>query len=218
MFLRLLFVLLVALDIAVGAWLMLGQPYPHHGDAVDPGVTELHLLSEMPASASTATVAPSPSASAATSASYRCMTLGPFATPQDLHSARQSLATQTIRTRSRQEQTTQSNGWWVYLPAAGTHAQALVQARALGARHISDYLVITGGDQSNMISLGLFKDPDNARKRRDDIVAAGFPAQMSERNQNIPEYWLDLVVADSGFDWRSRVHIDGVGSHSSGCF
>jgi hypothetical protein len=51
------------------------------------------------------------------------------------------------------------------------------------------------------------------------VVAAGFPARMSERSESVPEYWLDLVVADSSrFDWRSRVHASGVGSHSTGCF
>lgn len=224
MFLRLLFVLLVALNIAVGAWLLLGQPYPHHGEAVDPGVAELHLLSELPdsASGSTRTAAPpataSPAAPSVSASSYSCMALGPFATPQDLHNARQALTAQALRMRSRQEQTTQSNGWWVYLPAAGSHALALAQARELSAHKISDYFVVSGGDQSNTISLGLFKDPDNARKRRDDIIAAGFPARMSERNESVPEYWLDLVVADSSFDWRSRVTASGIGSHSTGCF
>ena len=57
------------------------------------------------------------------------------------------------------------------------------------------------------------------RKRRDEVVAAGFPARMSERSESVPEYWLDLVVTDSGrFDWRSRVHASGIGSHSTGCF
>jgi hypothetical protein len=219
MFLRLLFVLLVALNIAVGAWLLLGQPYPHHGEAVDPGVTELRLLSELPLPAST--LAPSPEVRAPlalASASHRCLALGPFTTPQDLREARQSLDGQVMRMRSRQEQTTQSNGWWVYLPASASRAQALAQTRDLAAHKISDYFVVSSGDQPNAISLGVFKDPDNARKRRDDIVAAGFPARMSQRNESTPEYWLDLMVADGSFDWRSRVRASGVGSHSAGCF
>ncbi len=79
--------------------------------------------------------------------------------------------------------------------------------------------MVSSGDQPNTISLGLFKDPANARKRRDDVIAAGFPARMSERSESVPEYWLDLVIADSsGFNWRSRISASGVGSHSTGCF
>lgn len=223
MFLRLLFVLLSALNIAVGAWLLLGQPYARGGRPSDPGVTELRLLSELPEPAPTAstsaTVAVPATATPRRNLSYSCLALGPFATPQDLRNARQALAAQATRMRSRQEQASQTSGWWVYLPAAGSRAQALEQARQLGAHQVGDYFVVSSGDQSNTISLGLFKDPANARKRRDEVAAAGFPARMSERSESVPEYWLDLVVADSSrFDWRSRVRVSGVESHSTGCF
>ena len=221
MFLRLLFVLLSALNIAVGAWLLLGQPYAHGGSPGDPGVAELRLLSELPESAppSPPVTMPEPAIDTASRTPSTCLALGPFATPQDLRNARQALATQATRMRSRQEQSSQTRGWWVYLPAAASRAQALQQARQLDQHHISDYFVVSSGDQPNTISLGLFKDPANARKRRDDIVAAGFPARMSERSENVPEYWLDLVLADaSHFDWRSRIHANGIGSHSAGCF
>lgn len=235
MFLRLLFVLLTALNIAVGAWLLLGQPYARGGMPSDPGVTELRLLSELPVPAAAATAAiPAAAtvaiAAAATAAvpavatsprnlSYSCLALGPFPTPQDLRSARQALSTQTVRMRSRQEQASQTSGWWVYLPAAGSRAQALAVARQLAARNIDDYFVVSAGDQPNTISLGLFKDPANARKRRDEVTAAGFPARMSERSETVPEYWLDVVVADGGnFDWRSRVRAAGIAAHGTGCF
>jgi hypothetical protein len=245
MFLRLLFVLLMALNIAVGAWLLLGQPYAHNGNAVDPGVRELRLLSEMPEPAATV-AAPGPAASIAVAAPASapvaaavdapapvdtappkpaqpvpqiCLALGPFATPQDLRNARQALGAQVTHMRSRQEQTTQPNGFWVYLPATASHAQALELARQLGTRNIKDYFVVSGGDQPNTVSLGLFKDPANARKRRDEVVAAGFPARLSERNETVPEYWLDLVANNSPrFEWRSRVRASGVNSHSTSCF
>lgn len=222
MLLRLLFVLLIALNIAVGAWLLLGQPYARGGSPSDPGVAQLRLLSELPTPAQTASPVAAPpvvAAAAPRNPSYSCLALGPFATPQDLRNARQALAAQAARMRSRQEQTSQTSGWWVYLPAAGSRAQALETARQLAAHDISDYFVVNSGDQPNTISLGLFRDPANARKRRDEIAAAGFPARLSERSENVPEYWLDLVVAGGGnFDWRSHVRASGVGSHSTICF
>ena len=220
MFLRLLFVLLAALNIVVGAWLLLGQPYAHLGSPTDPGVAELHLLSELPGSGATV---PEPAAAGGVAAdathSYSCMALGPFDTPQDLRNARQALLPRVTRTRSRQEQTSQTTGWWVYLPPAASRSQALAQARQLGAHDIGDYFVVGSGDQANTISLGLFRDPANARKRLDQVLAAGFPARMSERSENVPEYWLDLVVADgSPLDWRKLVDASGIGSHSTACF
>jgi hypothetical protein len=234
MVLRLLFVLLIALNIAVGAWLLLGQNETHARFATDPGVPKLRLLSELPPPATTAakaaSVAPpaptastganaTPSASANAVLSYACMALGPFATQEDLRIARSALSGQVQRMRARQEQTTQSRGWWVHLPPSPNHAAALAQARQLGARNIQDYFVVSAGDNQNTVSLGLFKDPANARKRRDEITAAGFQVQMSERTETVPEYWLDLIPTDSKhFDWRSRVRDPGIGSHSTGCF
>jgi hypothetical protein len=241
MFLRLLFVLLIALNMAVGAWLWLGQDDAHGRSATDADIPPLKLLSERPAasaaassavpsSASVAPPAPAPApaqtAPAVNSAAlppsrpntYTCTALGPFATQVDLRNARSALSTQAVRMRSRQEQTTQSRGWWVHLPPSGSRDRALEQARKLSAANIGDYFVVSSGDQSNTISLGLFKDPANARKRRDEVVAGGFPAQMSERTETVPEYWLDLAIADNThFDWRSRIR-SGVGSHSTGCF
>lgn len=237
MVLRLLFVLLIALNIAVGAWLLLGQDDTHVRSATDPDVPALHLLSERPAPPASAPIAattasvPASASTPATPASaantransgshvYSCIAIGPFATPLDLRNARSALTAQAARMRSRQEQTTQSRGWWVYLPASASRDQALAQARRLSAANIKDYFVVGSGDQPNTVSLGLFKDPTNARKRRDEVVAAGFPAQMSERTETVPEYWLDLAVTDNAhFDWRSRVRNNAVGSHSTGCF
>jgi hypothetical protein len=220
MFLRLLFVFLMTLNIAVGAWLLLGQNDSLGRSATDPGVPELRLLSERapdPAPAAEAT-APRPPPMAP-SASYACMTLGPFATPLDLRNARGTVARQAVRLRARQEQASELRGWWVHLPTSGSRAQALAEARRLEAKHISDYFVVGSGDQQNTVSLGLFKDPANAHKRLDQVVAAGFPAQITERTEQVPQYWLDLVVADSAhFDWRSRIPDPSVGSHSSACF
>jgi hypothetical protein len=232
MVLRLLFVLLSALNIAVGAWLLLGQPYARGGSPNDPGIPELHLLSELPQSALLPMPAPvqtplatitssSPSAPTSTppSSSHTCLALGPFATPQDLRSARQTLGAQATRMRSRQELTTQVGGWWVHLPTSASRAQALAVARQLGAHHIGDYFVVGTGERSNTVSLGLFKDPANARKRRDEVAAAGFAARMSQRNESIPEYWLDLVLPnDAHVDWRARVRSASIGSHSTNCF
>jgi hypothetical protein len=220
MFLRLLFVLLSALNIAVGAWVLLGQPYSHARGVTDPGVPELHLLSEMPAPADTSPAPDLPARQAAgASFNYRCTTLGPFGTPQDLRDARQALGSRVVRMRSRQEQASQPSSWWVHLPAAASRAQALEQARRLGARNIDDYFVVGSGDQANTVSLGLFRDQANARKRLNEVVAAGFPARMSERSENAPEYWLDLMLADgSRLDWRKYVSASGVGSHSAACF
>ncbi|MGB3747726.1 MAG: SPOR domain-containing protein [Rhodanobacter sp.] len=219
MFLRLLFVLLIALNIAVGAWLLLGQPYRHLGYATDPGVAPLQLLSELPVEGGTVSVADAPADAAIAAQDYRCVALGPFDTPQDLRGARQALDGHVARMRPRQQQTAQPSAWWVYLPAAANRAQALQEARRLAAKNIGDYFVVGSGDQANTVSLGLFRDPANARKRLDQVTAAGFPARMSERSESVPEYWLDLATpAGEPFDWRRYLGASDLEAHDIRCF
>lgn len=256
MFLRLLFVLLLVLNLATGAWMLFGRSVTPRLSATDPGVPELHLLSEqMPAPAPAASVAtpvppaaasspaPLPAASvaapmspaassspapaqsvAATTVSkppvvgHVCMALGPFATPFDLRRARAALAREIVRSRVRQAQVTEFRGWWVHLPTSPSRAAALAEARTLQAHHITQYFVVGSGEQQNTVSLGLFDDPTNAHRRFAQIVAAGFPARLTHRTGQVPQYWLDIVADRAHVDWRRFVHADGVGSRSTSCF
>jgi hypothetical protein len=271
MLLRLLFVLLIALNIAVGAWLLLGDTKPHAVQAADSGVPELKTLAEvapapsatapshastkaalpaaaatthaMPAVAKAATSAPAAPATTASRASvaaaapadkpaaattaptspkrsYRCLAVGPFNNPLDVRNARNLLAPRTVRSRQRQEQTTESHGWRVYLPAQANREQAQALARRLQAKGITDYFVVTAqGEMQNSVALGLFHDPANARKRRDEVVAAGFPARMNERTETTPVWWLDVVVPEEGTaDVRRGIRTPGVTARPAGCF
>ncbi|MET0617029.1 MAG: SPOR domain-containing protein [Luteibacter sp.] len=285
MLLRLLFVLLIALNIAVAAWLLLGESGTHAVDPTDSGVPKLKLLAEVPAAASTAApvgtttsagapaapvaqaaipaaaqalvatpsapnrvaVTPTPAsasstqpgrpaASAAQAAassalaetepavsprrSYRCLAVGPFASQVDLRAARTSIAPRTVRSRQRQEQTSESHGWRVFLPAQSTRDLALAQARRLETKGIKDYFVVTAqGEMQNSVALGLFHDPANARKRRDEVIAAGFPARMSERTETTPVWWLDVVVPDDGgADIRRSLRNPAISARPTGCF
>lgn len=288
MLLRLMFVLLIALNIAVAAWLLLGESGTHAVDPADNGVPKLKLLAELPASASTipavsgsaatlalasaaaattaapagasterstaiatpavtpvatsakpvprepakkepaetpaapALLAAAPSTPAPTSAkrSYRCLAIGPFSNQVDLRSTRTAIAARTVRSRQRQEQTSESHGWRVFLPPQPTRDLALAQARRLEAKGIKDYFVVTAtGELQNSVALGLFHDPANAKKRRDEVIAAGFPARMSERTEVTPVWWLDVVVPDdANTDIRRGIRSPGATAKPTGCF
>jgi len=275
MLLRLMFVLLIALNIAVAAWLLLGESGTHAVDATAKGVPRLKLLAELPAPSATAPVpastgaaataaastapgtsplptvavagtapalsraatptpaaapvepkvaaeTPAPTATAPTNAkrSYRCLAIGPFANQVDLRSTRTAIAPRTVRSRQRQEQTSESHGWRVFLPSQPTRELALAQARRLEAKGVKDYFVVTAaGELQNSVALGLFHDPANARKRRDDVIAAGFPARMSERTETTPVWWLDVVVPEDGnADIRKGIRSPGVSAKPTGCF
>lgn len=202
MFYRLLFLLLIAFNIGVAAWLAFGRaPVVPLPPATDAGVPELKLLSER-AGASMPSV-PAPEAHA-TQAGDRCESIGPFPTQVDMRAAMQALTPHVPRIQYREEQAHQSRGFWVYLPALPTRDAALATARALSAKNVRDYYVVTAGDQQNTISLGLFHDNANAERRRAEIAALGFKAQVSQRMETLPVYWVDFALpSQPDFAWQA---------------
>jgi len=203
MFVRLLFLLLVALNVGAGAWLVFGRaPEPTLPPATDPGVPELRLLSETRHAAHPVETPGTP----ATTPSSRdaCGTLGPFMTTVDMRAAMQALSPHVARIQYREEQVRRSHGYWVYLPAAADREGALDAARRLAAKGIHDYYVVTAGDSQNTISLGLFNDQSNAEKRLAQLQALDFAAKVEQRIDTESAYWIDYAApADAAFDWKA---------------
>lgn len=212
MFVRLVFLLLVALNVGAAAWLWFGRaPAMSFPPATDPGVPELRLWSDS-AKAAPARYplpsAPSPATSAAAPASLAagdtCRTLGPFTTAADMRAAMQTLSPRVARIQYREEQVSRAHGYWVYLPPAPSREAALDDARRLAAKGIHDYYVVTAGDTQNTISLGLFNDQANADRRLATVTQEGFPARVAERVDTAPMYWLDYAVLPGAtFDWQT---------------
>jgi hypothetical protein len=210
MFVRALFLLLLALNIGGACWLLFAhRPQAAASPATDPGVPKLLLLSEREGEgegdAASAELASAPESNADL-ANDQCRTLGPFPTQADTRAAMNGLTPLTKRIRVREAHTTQTRGYWVYLPAQATREQALGMARTLSEKGVRDYYVVTAGDQQNTISLGLFRDQGNAERRRAEIAALGLAPKVNARTEDLPSYWLDFALAGAGpLDWRAKV-------------
>jgi hypothetical protein len=203
MFVRLLMLLLLAANIGVATWLVLAQRQPAPRlPLTDPGVPPLVLLAERDrASRANEPEAPAPRP---VRRDTRCTSLGPFGTQSDMRAAMNALTPAVERIQFRESARTQSYGHVVYLPAQPSREAALTFARELSARGVRDYYVVSSGDQQNTISLGLFRDVSNAQRRRAELAALGFNAQIAERTEARPEYFLDYAQAAARpVDWRT---------------
>jgi cell division septation protein DedD len=208
MFSRALVLLLVVMNLGAVLWWGL------HTDAgaaaaatTEPGTPALVLLSEsemahQKGSSEELSTAPVPS-----SATPRCETIGPFATPADVRKAMDTLAPLVGRLQQRQSTGTAATGYRVYIAALASRDAALDAARQLASKGMSDYYVVTSGDQVNTISLGLFQDLANATQRRDAIRKLGFDARLEPKVGEVPQFWVDVTVAPD-FDWHA--HLTGV--------
>jgi hypothetical protein len=207
MFARVLFLLLLAANLGFGVWLVLAPPVAvAQLPPTDVGVPQLVLLNERSDAVADAAEMAAPPTPIAAMQDLRCTTLGPFPTQSDLRRAMTALTPLTERIQFRDSRTLRSRGWWVYLPAFPSREAALSAARELSSKGVRDYYVVTAGDQENTISLGLFRDGENAVRRRDEVKVLGLDAQLNERTEDTPEYWLDYAVLPAQrFDWRDRV-------------
>ncbi len=202
MWARLTFLALLIFNLAVAAWLLFGQALQPPFAATDPGVPELRLLSSthLPAAAI------HPAAEQGAGRERQCMTLGPLDTRARAGQIMQALQPKVPTIQFHTQQAQVSRGWWVYLPPMKRREQALEAARTLASKGVRDYYVISAGARENTISLGLFHDPDNARRRLAAITAMGFQPRLTQRIEQVRQYYVDFVIpAQPGFDWTRYV-------------
>ncbi|UXI67797.1 SPOR domain-containing protein [Tahibacter amnicola] len=195
MFLRALFMLLLALNLGAASWLYF-MPKARQADfeATDAGITRLELLAERePAGdAANSELAEAP-VTRAVAGTEVCRSIGPLPSQADVRNVMNKLAPLVRRIQSREARTTQPRGYWVYIPALASREQALGVARQLSTKGVRDYYVVTAGDQQNTISLGLFRDQNNAERRRTEIAGLGFTPQLIQRTEDLPVYWIDFA-------------------------
>lgn len=193
---RIAFVALLVCNLLLAAWLLSVSPA---GPAPPPPVPEdlprLELLAERdsPRQAEReAAVSPSPEA---TGGGRLCYRVGPLQTEADARAVTGSLAGRIASQELQREQVEARIGHWVFLPAFPDRATAMDAARRLDDSGLRDYYVITAGDQENTISLGLYRDPENAAGRVRTLRQLGFDAQSRVRTENVPRYYLELALA-----------------------
>jgi hypothetical protein len=221
MFARIVFLLLLALNIGVGCWLYFApQSSASQLPATDPGVPKLVLLSEQEhagdANAAELTTAPE---STADLRNDTCTSVGPFGTQADMRGALNALTPLVSRIQYREAHATETRGYWVYLPAMSSREQALTIARQLSAKGVRDYYVVTAGDQQNTISLGLFRDRGNAEKRRTEVAALGFSPELITRTEELPVYWIDFASdPQHPLNWRTHVTQRDLREEPVACF
>ena len=215
MLVRALVVLLSCMNLGVAAWWLLhdesrANPLPRN----EPGIATLTLYSE--AGRGAVPRAPQAAEAPVLSADAVCQSLGPFESAPALRKAMDALLSKVERIQYREVQATALHGYRVFLPAAADRAQALATARSLAAKGVNDYYVVTAGEQTNTVSLGIFRELENASKRRDEVVALGYNAVVEPRTEPVKQWWIDLAAAP-GFDWRTVLGAGDLKSMAAPC-
>ena len=214
--LRALIVLLLCMNVGVAAWWASHrESEPAAVPTTDKDVPSLVLLSETErkpvADAAELAEAPMPLSPDAV-----CLSIGPFATPAQLRLAMDLMLPRVERIQFREVPAVALRGYRVYLPPAASRAEALQTARALSAKGIADYYVVTAGDDKNTVSLGIFRELDNATQRREAVAALGYSPVIEPRTEQVPQWWID-VAALPGLDWKANLPDPALQARAAPC-
>ena len=197
---RILVLLLLVLNATVALWWWLRPPpAPPRLPTTEQGVPGLSLLREVNSGAAPKL------AEVPDTAGLECLDVGPFPSRSELDRAFKALTPLATRIQFREDVTRNQRGWWVYLPAPDSREAALAVARDLSAQGLRDYYVVTAGSNENTVSLGLFRERDNAEKRRAEVRDAGYAAEITPRIDERPEFWITLEVSVGGA-WRRQLN------------
>ena len=88
------------------------------------------------------------------------------------------------------EQTDTIKGYWVYLPPAASESEARETQKKLVQAGLSGGQRVASGEYLNAISLGNYRSPESADKRKSDYESQGFPVRLLARHALERRYWL----------------------------
>ncbi|GLK89848.1 SPOR domain-containing protein [Pseudomonas turukhanskensis] len=129
---------------------------------------------------------------AAAGVSEVCMFLGGFDQEDSAKLVEQRLITLDIQSQVRVVDAPAGLDYWVYLPPLASRQASLRQLKELQARKIDSY-IITQGDLSNGISLGMFPRSESAESVMQRLREVGYEPQMRELPRAHRNFWVRIA-------------------------
>lgn len=147
--------------------------------------------------AAVAKPAPEPVAEkpAAPAAPPRCLALGPFADRAAATAAQSRAGNLLSQVRLREQPAASGSARYrVLLPAAASRDDAQATVKRIVAAGLSDYYIISQGDETNAIALGQYRNREGAERRMAAVQAAGFQPRLVASG-DAGQWWLEGQLA-----------------------
>ncbi len=195
---RTLFMLAVLSNIGMFIYNRQHKPKQHNFYAVDKGIAKLVLLNEL--DEENTIWEDTQDQTEQEIFNQECYSVGAFDSKSEIRPIVEEIKPHVIKLRTRKITSTQEAGYWVFIPKLKTRVAALDISRKLTQFQIKDHYVVTGGENENSVSLGLYRDEQNANARLQELIAKGFNAEKQVRVEQWPEFWLDYAIASDAKD------------------
>jgi cell division septation protein DedD len=160
----------------------------------DASTAAVETASAVETAAPSGPAAAEPEGEKVAAAAVRCTSVGPFRELSQAATAAASLRASGYAPQQRVAEGDIWIGYWVYIQAIPTVAEAneiLAKVRADG---IADSYVIPNSDSGNLVSLGVFSEISGVSRRREQVRALGYEPQVVDRTRRATVYWIDVAL------------------------
>lgn len=125
----------------------------------------------------------------------RCLALGPFADRAAATAAQGRAGNLLSQVRLREQPAASGSARYrVLLPAAATRDDAQATVKRIVAAGLSDYYIISQGEETNAIALGQYRNREGAERRMAAVQAAGFQPRLVASG-DAGQWWLEGQLA-----------------------
>ncbi|WP_295566259.1 SPOR domain-containing protein [uncultured Stenotrophomonas sp.] len=125
----------------------------------------------------------------------RCVALGPFADRAAATSAQGKAGNVISQVRLREQPAASGSARYrVMLPAAANREDAQATVKRIVAAGLSDYYIISQGEDANAVALGQYRNREGAERRMAAVQAAGFQARLVASG-DAGQWWLEGQLA-----------------------
>lgn len=132
---------------------------------------------------------------AAPAAPPRCLALGPFADRAAATAAQGRAGNLLSQARLREQPAAGGSARYrVLLPAAASRDDAQATVKRIVAAGLSDYYIISQGEETNAIALGQYRNREGAERRMAAVQAAGFQPRLVASG-DAGQWWLEGQLA-----------------------
>lgn len=125
----------------------------------------------------------------------RCVALGPFADRAAATSAQGKAGNVISQVRLREQPAASGSARYrVMLPAAANREDAQATVKRIVAAGLSDYYIISQGEDANAVALGQYRNREGAERRMAAVQAAGFQPRLVASG-DAGQWWLEGQLA-----------------------
>jgi len=131
-----------------------------------------------------------------TAAATHCTTVGPFRELAQAATAAATLRTSGYEPTQRVAEGDIWIGYWVYIDAIPSEAEANAILAKVRAEGITDSYVIPNSDNGMLVSLGVFSEIGGVARRREQVRSLGYDPKVVDRTRRATVYWVDVALTD----------------------